>query len=563
MKIIILCVALASFVIRVQVCRELAGNDPQVSNPSEYTDMWTYRSLSERIVKGEFEDEYYYQPFYYAVFLPTLKYLFGFGVWPVILAQCLLSAVTVWLAGATAARLWKGIAGIAAALLTALSSTLILYTAFHLIATLQAFWIVLLAYFCVKALEPRACRAKSFARRSTEWAGIGCVSAMAILTRGNIWFFVPGILLAVTAAEFALIPEISDTDRMRKRFKAFLPAALFLFMAIAPQIPFAWRNTAIKGSFTGSSTAAGAVLCLGDTPESPPGGREAGSGPGPMEYPDTCKAWSAGGGTASVASRITRWAFREPLAFLELQLRKCLLFWDYREIPNNVALEMDGLRSPTLSTLGLLPLLDVRTPMGPRKIIFMNLVPIPALLLLFGLAGAIFAFGRMSLKLIRKRRARLTEALLLYFVIAYWLGTAAFYILARFRAPVTPLLAIFAGGFIFHSYKLLSRRDHKMGSKAALTAVFALLFSGAVVFSGYNVYRTHCEPTIMRLARPNGVASRLNDTTLLLKDNGPATFGGWTPERMKDGMTIKKRFVIPRDSHKNSKVVLRITIVWN
>ncbi|NOY74275.1 MAG: glycosyltransferase family 39 protein [Kiritimatiellaeota bacterium] len=574
-KIILFCVALAAFAVRVQVCRELASADPQVSNPGNYTDMWTYRSLSERIVKGEFKKEYYYQPFYYAVFLPALKLAFGFGIWPVILAQCLLSALTVWLAGATASKLWNGTAGIAAAVLAALSTTLILYNAFYLIATLQAFWIALLAFLCVKALDTRDSRAKSLVRRSFEWGGIGFVAGLTILTRGNVWFFVPGILVSTAIAESALIS--SEKPDAKQRFKALVPAFLFLLMVLATQIPFAWRNTMIKGSLTGPSTAAGAVLCLGDTPESPPGGREAGTGPGPMEYPETCKAWSSEGATSSAVRRILSWAVSQPMAFVELQFRKCLLFWDYREIPNNIAVESDGLLSPTLTRLGLLPTMELKTPFGPRAVIFLNLIPSTAALLILGLAGALFTLIRVAVKIVGKRAFRVSEALLLYFVAAYWLGTAAFYILARFRAPVFPLLAIFAGGFIFHSKKLFFR-NRRLGEKAALAAIFAVLFSGAIVFAGYNLYRGHCESTVIRLVRPNGTVSKLDESTFLLLDNGPAAFGGWKPLKTKSGMTLKKRFVIPEaatrkatgsmelraDSQKTLfKTTLKLPLVWN
>lgn len=614
--LIIILVALAAFVVRLQVCRELAANDPQVSRPANCTDMFTYQSLSEKIVKGEYDGEFYYQPFYYSVFLPVVKYIFGFGVWPVILAQCLLSAFTVCLAGTTAKRLWNSFAGIAAAVLTALSTTLILYTAFHLIATLQAFWLALITYCCVDALSPSASAFKSSRRRAMVWGGIGLLTGMAILTRGNIWLMVPGIVFAIIAAEFTAARSTNSAlqrTSLKKSFRMVLPAILFLAMTVLPQIPFVWHNTTLKGRLTAPSTAAGAVLCLGDTPESPPGGREAGSGQGPMEYPDSCKAWSAGNSTSKVVRHIIEWALDSPLAFLELQFRKCLLFWDYREIPNNIAIEGDGLRSRTLSTVGLLPTVTVKTPFGPREIIFLNMVPFSAAILILGLAGFLFSIHRLAAKILglqarsntlaatdannsepsrskvnpntsdfsrhqRRFLPRLPEALLLYFVAAYWLGTAAFYILARFRAPIIPLLAVLAGGFLFHVRRLLFRK-RELAGKAAATAVVAVLFSGGIVLVGYNTYRHNFEAAVMRWARPDGTTVKLRDDTWMLKDNGPATFGGWRSVALKNGATISKRFVIPSNialkaqpaatSNTNEKktsviiTTLRLPVFWN
>ena len=61
-----------------------------------------------------------------------------------------------------------------------------------------------------------------------------------------------------------------------------------------------------------------------------------------MEYPPAFHLWMAEAGEISVAEQILRWAEQEPLAFAELQFRKLLLFWDWRDIPNNVALYGEG-----------------------------------------------------------------------------------------------------------------------------------------------------------------------------------------------------------------------------
>jgi len=82
--------------IRLQVCNELAAVDTQVANPNYQTDMYTYKMISEKIFNGDYNQVFYYQPFYYAVFLPAIKFCFGNGVNAVIFIQCLLSALTVF-----------------------------------------------------------------------------------------------------------------------------------------------------------------------------------------------------------------------------------------------------------------------------------------------------------------------------------------------------------------------------------------------------------------------------------------------------------------------------------
>ena len=70
--ILLVLLAGAGFLLRMQVCRDLIDSDAQVSRPSAGTDMATYKELSERIMKGEYDEQFYYQPFYYAVFLPVV-----------------------------------------------------------------------------------------------------------------------------------------------------------------------------------------------------------------------------------------------------------------------------------------------------------------------------------------------------------------------------------------------------------------------------------------------------------------------------------------------------------
>jgi hypothetical protein len=73
---------------------------------------------------------------------------------------------------------------------------------------------------------------------------------------------------------------------------------------------------------------------LGNTPESPPGGRNPGYA-GPMEYPPTYGMWmnKSNRQKITVPQRIINWFIEQPAAYLELSFRKLLLFWDYREIP--------------------------------------------------------------------------------------------------------------------------------------------------------------------------------------------------------------------------------------
>ncbi|MEI6422299.1 MAG: glycosyltransferase family 39 protein, partial [Lentisphaerota bacterium] len=383
-------------------------SDPQVSRPSASTDMATYKELSERIMKGEYTEAFYYQPFYYAVFLPLVHKILGQGIWPVMAAQAFLSALTVFFAALCAAKLWGKRAGLATAFLVAFSAVLVLYTPYHLIEVLQAFWITMILYAAIIAWR---------SGKTLHWGITGLLVSLSILTRGNVWFFVPGLFIAAALCCRVPFPKNATWYYLKQFSLKMIPALVFLVMIFLPQLPFALRNSHITGKFSGPSTAASAVLALGNTPEAPPGGRNPGLGPGPMEYPETYHAWMGKDKEIPVSRRIFEWFKEEPAAFLELQFRKMLLFWDRHEIPNNIAFEYQGEKSATFKNLAIVPT---------------SLIMAMALGCLF---HYLFFHAKSGFMRLRNRPRLL---ILFYLIISYCLATVAFYILARFRLPCVP-----------------------------------------------------------------------------------------------------------------------------
>lgn len=497
----LLWIAVAALLLRLGVSAELAainGGNNSVFSPSKLSDLATYMQLARDMAAFRYSGEFYYQPFYYAVFLPLLYLVSGASVWFVIVAQALLGAGCCWFAGLAAARIFGRRAGYAAAVLTAISTPLLLYTPFHQNETLQSFNLALLFYLVLRAMEWKRLR---------FWGGAGVMAGIAILTRGNIWILIPGILLLGGLAGRRCAPTW-------RRIAAGL--GLFVGLLIAVQLPFAVHNTRVTGRLSGPSTAADAVLGLGNSPEAPPGGREPGLPAGPMEYPE---AWqrmmelSRSG--VSVAEQMFDWMCREPAAFFELQFRKLLLFWDYREIPNNVSLYGEGEASLILQLL-----------------VFGR----SGLLLALALAGILVAV----LPRLRFRRS-LPEWLLLYFIAAYWGATALFYILSRFRAPMVPLAAVAGGAFaawMIRRWRMApeARKHTLLLGGGALVAAFWL------TTSGYEFYRQQCEAAVMRFVRPAGTRIDLGGGKSAWFDYGPLTFGGWQELPLEPGMVLEKRF---------------------
>ncbi|MBE6367643.1 MAG: glycosyltransferase family 39 protein [Lentisphaerae bacterium] len=459
--------------------------------PAETTDLRTYMELSKSVASGQFEGPFYYQPFYYSVFLVLCRWIFGASVWGVVITQAVLGAGTAYLSGLTAGKIAGKLAGIVAAYLTALCTVLVFYTPFHQIATLQAFNLALLSFTAVQA----------FRSGKYRWtAAMAAAGAVGALTRGNVLLLVVPLLAALS---------IVQCRRCSWR-KALLTLLLGAGMFLAVESPFIIYNSIQLGRLAGPSTAADAVLALGNTPEAPPGGRDPGLPAGPMEYPQAYHIWMQDVERNPVWKKILNYLVEEPAAYLELTFRKLLLFWDSREIPNNVALAGEG------STAG-----------------FLKVTVPPGILLALGIAGML-----LSCKRLRK-----SQYLALFIIIVfYWGATAAFYNLSRFRAPILPELAIFSGVFVM----LMRLRSQQGDWKYIRIYGFLSLALGCFLTLGaYEFYRTMLEKTVIKTVRPQGTVLTLPDERHVQFYHGPMTFGAWQILECKSGTTLEVDFPNP------------------
>ncbi len=494
--ILLFSAAAAAFLLRLFAAYELGsinGGINSVFMPSRATDLCTYMRLAEEIATGKYKGVFYYQPFYYAVFLPVIRLIAGPGVWQVIIVQSLLGAATVFLAGLSGAKIFGRKAGLCAAWMTAFSVPLILYTPYHQNETLQTFNITLIFYLALLAVYRSKLR---YAFLTGLFFGIG------ILTRGNLWILLPALLFVLVLANY---------QNRKLLCKKILILLLPLFLV---QLPFIWHNTRINGRLTGPSTAADAVLALGNTWEAPPGGRNIGLPAGPMEYPEAYhRAMAKASGGVSVPRQMLDMLCSHPGAFLELQFRKLLLFWSSGEIPNNVSLYGEGQHS----------------------VILRSMYP--------GCSGVLLALGIAGLLLFAKKLFRKKKALILLygFILLYWGAIAVFYILSRFRAPIIPLVTIPGGAFLVVYLKTFFRSRKKFLNLSAL-----LLFSIWIVGFSFDFYRTNCESIVMRFVRPAGtVLPAQKNYSEVRFDHGPFSFGGWTTVVLRPGSILQKMSTAP------------------
>jgi len=496
---------LTTVVLRIIMSVQVVSTDPFAYDPPAVTDMATYHMLSRGILNGHFPEEFVYQPFYYSVFLPAVKFLLHSRFMSVGIAQSVCAGIIVWFAGLTGAMLRSRRTGLLAAFFCAFSTMLFFYVPFALIEIQQAMWFTLLLYFTLRALKTG---------RTLHFSVAGLILSFAILSRGNAWCFLPVVALAYF---FAL-----RRKRFSTRGKAVLTAVLCLSIILLPQLPFAVKNTLATHSLSGPSTAGPAVLTLGNNPEAPPGGL-------PIPYPPTYDEWMGHTSERSVPLRMWDWFHAEPLAFLVLQAEKFFLFFDSHEIPNNIQLGFNASQSGVFRVFGIIP---------------------TGLLIMLALAGFFLGIPRL--------KNHPGELLLYLFLFLYAFATVAFYVLARFRVPVIPFFAIGAAMFMTDLVRAI-RGGSKNRRRLLLRFCPALLAGSYFVWFFYPGYRQTYEPALASLSRPDGV--RLETATKFLEhDNGPNYLNGWTAAKLDGGVTFSKSFSSrDLDLSKYSKAYVTVT----
>ncbi|MDP6540055.1 MAG: tetratricopeptide repeat protein [Planctomycetota bacterium] len=370
------------------------------------------------LAAGEEFEELAGRPFFraplYVWLVAGLLKLGGGSLLFVRLFQAMLGGATALLVHLVGKRAFDVRTGMLAALCAATYWVLVYFDAELLIPTLIIPLDLLAILLCLRLADaPRPGRA----------AAAGGVWGLSAIARPNVLLFMPLLALWIL-----LRPRSTDAaaDEPRRRL-AWIPALAFSAGLMAPILPLTAHNALARDDFVLISSQAGVNLYIGNNPTSDGVTAIVPGTPGgwwPGYHASIALAEQAEGrelSASEVSAHYTQKALdfvrSEPGAALALFARKLRLFWSSWEIGNNHELRFFAHRFGSF-----VPFVSIGFPL---------------------LAGA----GVAGFLLASRRRGE--HFPLWGFLPVYMVGVVAFFVCARFRAPVLPVLMIYGAHAIW------------------------------------------------------------------------------------------------------------------
>ena len=374
-----------------------ADASPLFEHPA--VDAKTYAHHAQRLAAGNslgVGEGQFWQPPLYPYILGAIKVLFPESFFYVVrFVQALLGALVCAMSWWIGRALFNPVVGLLAGVGTALCGPLIFFDGELLPASLAAF-VDLLALVVLLHVW----------RRPSRWGFLGAGAAFGI-----------GALVVPTVLVFAVaVPVVLLWVAPRRQSLIWAGAfALGLILAVAP---VAWRNWVIGGDGVGISYNAGINLYIGNNPDY---AETVAIRPG-WEWDDLVTQPAREGierpsaKSAYFAARAWDYIRGDPIAWLGLMGYKLGAFWHGDEHGRNQPIYFWRTYSQVMSAT-----------------LWKTGIAFP-----FGLVAPLALWGM----LLSLRRIGPTWPLL--YVLCYCLGVVAFFVAARYRVPVLPVLVVFA-----------------------------------------------------------------------------------------------------------------------
>lgn len=378
---------------------------------SPIVDAKSYDDWGLRIADGDWlGDQTFYQAPAYPYFLGVVYSLFGHDLWMLRVVQILLGAAASGLLYAATRAMFGRPAAWAAGLLIACYAPAIFFDGLIQKTSLGLFLTSLLLLSLVRFVKgPRLLSA----------VGCGCVLGLLALTRENALAF------AFVIPAWLAISLRRRPGRLRVQWALAFALGLALVLT-----PVGLRNGLVGESFTITTSQLGPNFYIGNNAHATGlyqplvVGRQTPDEEGPDAR--RLAEWELGRtlGPGEVSrfwlSESLAWIRSDPGAWLQLTLQKALLTLNDYEIPDTEDIYVNAEFSQLLAWLAPILRFGVLLPLG--------------------LAGMLFAWRERG-----TRRERDAAALVAVMAFVFAGAVAAFYVWARYRFPLVPLLIPFAG----------------------------------------------------------------------------------------------------------------------
>jgi len=411
-----------------------------------------YDEWARRIAGGEWigRDVFYQAPLY-PYLLGVLYAIAGRHLLIVRLVQAAIGSASCVLLGLAASRLFSKTAGLVAGLMLALYAPAVFFDGLIQKSVLDVFFVcAALALIATLSREGRATALHVW--RPGAWIALGMAMGGLALTRENALVLI-AVVLAWTL--LAARPPRSGRSGASNATPRFAGAALFLAGLAIVLLPVVLRNAYVGGGFYITTSQAGPNFYIGNNPAADGTYQSLRFGRGAPEYERqdaTELAERAMGRSLTPGEVSSYWTGKalefvtsQPGAWLKLMARKLALLLNATEMLDTESQEAHAEYSLPLRVLGVVGHFGVLVPLA-----------------VFGVA----------VTWPMRRRIWMLHAL----TGAYAASVVLFYVFARYRYPLVPMLILFAsaGTVDLAAWLAAKARGKAVDRRISLSAVAAM-----------------------------------------------------------------------------------------
>ena len=389
----------------------------------------TYDEWAQRMVAGDWLGSgVFYQAPLYPYFLAVLQKVFGHDLWIIRLVQISLGALSCALSCRIGIRLFSRPAGVAAGLILTFYAPAIFFDSLIEKSILDILLLSALVFVAYRYDDTR---------HRLKWAAVGVLLGLLALSRENT------LVLIVIVPLWIVFSMREQPLRLRARWTGLFFAGLMVVL-----LPVGLRNLRVGGEFKLTTSQLGANFYIGNNPSADGtyGSVRKVIGEPHLEGVDATRlaeravAHPLKPGEVSDFWLRRSWDFisRQPLDWLHLLGRKWLLVWNSREIEDSDDFYIYQQWSWILKVLAAINHFGVIVPLA--------------------VVGVFFSFKHW-------RRLWLLYAM----IVALAVSVAIFYVFGRYRFPLVPLLALFAGAGV--TQLLVSIKERNWDSLPVATPI--------------------------------------------------------------------------------------------